>query len=134
MIALDTSAILAILIAEPEEDDFLRILANAATVVGAPTLVEARLVLESRLPGNAEAVLRDFIAKRGLTVVAFDQAMFEAALDAFTRYGKGRGHPAQLNFGDCFSYAVARTYAVPLLFKGNDFVHTDLVPAYAPAP
>ena len=56
--------------------------------------------------------------------------MFESAIDAFSRYGKGLGHKAGLNFGDCLAYAVARTHAAPLLFKGDDFVHTDIEPAH----
>ncbi|WP_375462806.1 type II toxin-antitoxin system VapC family toxin [uncultured Methylobacterium sp.] len=83
MIALDTSAILTILLREPEEDPFQRLIAGTRTLVGAPTRVESRLVLESRFPEAAEGVRRGFLAKRGLTVVAFDAAMFEAALDAF---------------------------------------------------
>lgn len=134
MIALDTSAIIATLVAEPEEFIFLRIIKANGAVVGAPTLVEVRLVLEGRASGRAEGLLRGFLASLSPKVVPFDAAMFEAAIDAFARYGKGRGHPANLNFGDCLSYAVARTHAVPLLFKGGDFVHTDLVPAYAAPP
>lgn len=91
-------------------------------------------MLEGRLPDIGESALRGFLSKRGLTIVPFDAAMFDAAIDAFARFGKGRGHPAKLNFGDCLSYAVARTHMVPLLFKGNDFIHTDLVPAYRPNP
>lgn len=68
-----------------------------------------------------------------MAIAPFDNAMLNTALDAFACYGKGRGHPAQLNFGDCLSYAVAKTLALPLLFKGHDFGHTDVVPAYTPA-
>ena len=134
MIAIDTSAILAIVLQEAEEAAFQAVLAASSPIIGAPTLVEARLVLESHYRVTAEAVLRGFIARHGLAVVSFDAAMFEAATAAFARFGKGRGHPAKLNFGDCMSYAVAKTHAVPLLFKGRDFIHTDLVPAYAPNP
>ena len=67
-------------------------------------------------------------------MIAVDtSASYGVAVDAFNRYGKGRGHPAQLNFGDCLSYAVARSRNLPLLFKGDDFARTDLVPAYGPA-
>lgn len=133
MIALDTSAILAILLDETEGEVFQLIIAGSRTLVGAPTLVEARLVLEGHPAHAAEAVLRDFVRRRNLIIVAFDVAMFEAAIGAFTRFGKGR-HPAKLNFGDCLTYAVAKTHDAPLLFKGNDFIHTDLIPAYVPSP
>ena len=63
-------------------------------------------------------------------VITFDETMAVIGIAAFDHYGKGRGHPAQLNFGDCLSYAVARSRNLPLLFKGDDFRRTDLVPAY----
>lgn len=134
MIALDSSAIVAILLLEAEEAAFRRAIVGSGAIVGAPTLVETRMVLESNLPANAEGRLRAFLTDNGVAIVPFDAAMFGAAIAAFARYGKGRGHPANLNFGDCLSYAVSKIRAVPLLFKGNDFVHTDLVPAYSPAP
>lgn len=134
MIARDSSAILAILLQEPEEEPFERLIAGTRTVVGAPTLVETRLVLESHFPGTAESALRSFLAARSLTIVAFDAMMVEAAIRAFEQFGRGRGHPAKLNFGDCLSYAVAKTLGAPLLFKGYDFIHTDLVSAYTPEP
>lgn len=138
MIALDTSAIIAILTAEAEaeaeEEIFLRMLTSGGVLVGAPTLVETRLVLESLAPGLATELLRRFIARKSISVVPFDIPMFEAASEAFTRFGKGRGHPARLNFGDCMAYGTAKVRAVPLLFKGNDFVHTDIEPAYRPVP
>ena len=133
MIALDSSAIVAVLLLEPEAADFRRTIAASGALVGAPTLVETRLVLESYLSGRAENALRAFLHGAGIAIVPFDAAMFEAAAEAFDRFGKGR-HPAKLNLGDCLSYAVARVHALPLLFKGGDFVHTDIVPAHAPAP
>lgn len=124
----------AILAAEPEADAFLRLLAIRRAIVGAPTLVETRMVLESHAPGHAESMLHRFVSRRSITIVAFDATMFESASEAFIRFGKGRGHPARLNLGDCLTYAVARVHGLPLLFKGNDFVHTDIEPAYRPAP
>ena len=96
--------------------------------------METRLVLESHAPGRADALLRHFVARKSITIIAFDAAMFQAASDAFARFGKGRGHPAKLNFGDCMAYATAKVRAVPLLFKGSDFVHTDIKPAYRSVP
>ncbi|UMY17897.1 type II toxin-antitoxin system VapC family toxin [Methylobacterium organophilum] len=132
MIAVDTSAIVAILTAEPEEEGFLRLIASGGAVIGAPTLVETRLVLESRMPGRAAVTLQGFLAWDRITIAAFDAGMFAIASEAFARFGKGRGHPAQLNFGDCLAYAVARAHALPLLFKGGDFVQTDVEAALLP--
>lgn len=134
MLVLDTSAIFAILAAEPEEDIFLKLLTAESALIGAPTLVETRMVLESHAPGRAKDMLDRLVARKSITIVHFDVAMFEAASEAFVRFGKGRGHPAKLNLGDCLTYAVAKVHALPLLFKGNDFVHTDIEPAYRPAP
>ncbi|GJD44625.1 Ribonuclease VapC42 [Methylobacterium cerastii] len=133
MIAIDTSAIVAILMRKPEADAFLRLILGEHVIVGTSTLIETCTVLEQKLPGQARRAVDRFLDDSLINIVAFDAAMFEAGADAFLRSGKGRGHPAQLNFRDCFTYAVARTYAVPLLFNGDDFVHTDFVPAFVPA-
>lgn len=133
MIALDTSSILAVLLNEPEGEAFGRIIAGRAAMVGAPTIVEARLAIQRRAATFADSLIAGFTARRSVSVLPFDAGMAGLALDAFNRYGKGRGHPAQLNFGDCLSYAVARSRNLPLLFKGDDFARTDLVPAYDPA-
>jgi ribonuclease VapC len=129
MIALDTSAIAAIAFGEPEADAFNRQIAIRGAVVGAPTLVEARLVLSSRMSG-ADRFMRMFLAPPELAPVDFSVEMYRVAGDAFERYGKGRGHPARLNFGDCLSYAVAKASGLPLLFKGGDFSLTDIRPAF----
>ncbi len=134
MIAIDTSAVVAILLQVPEADVFPRLIIGAQVIIGTPTLVETCLVLKQKLPGRARRAIDRFPDDCLIGIVAFDAAMFEAGADAFLRYGKGRGHPAKLNLGDCLSYAVAKIHAVPLLFKGKDFVHTDLVPACIPAP
>lgn len=131
MIAIDSSAIVAILLAEPETESFWHVIAQEQVVIGAPTLCETQMVLESRLRSGAGQAVADVIAAGAIRTMAFDRAMSEAAIAAFKLYGKGRGHPAKLNFGDCLSYAVAKIHAVPLLFKGDDFIHTDLVPAYS---
>jgi ribonuclease VapC len=75
---------------------------------------------------EAREDVMEFLGMAGIRVVAIDQADADTALDAFSRYGKGRGHPAQLNLGDCFAYAVTRNRGVPLLFKGDDFSKTDI--------
>lgn len=132
MIVLDSSAIVAIMLEEDEEEAFSEILGSNPTFVGAPTLVETRMVVDARLPAAGD-LLNKFLRDSAVTTVPFDAAMFVAAADAFTRYGRGR-HRARLNFGDCLSYGVASVMHLPLLFKGDDFVHTDIVPAYSPAP
>ena len=134
MIAVDTSAIVAIAMREAEGRDFDELIVRERALIGTPTLFETRLVLGSLMPTFADAFLDAFIARSSIAVTDFTLEMYRAAADAFSRYGKGQRRRACLNFGDCFSYAVARTHSVPLLFKGNDFVHTDLVPAYAPVP
>lgn len=133
MIALDTSAIVAIILDEPDAPKLKAIVSQRYCVIGAPTLCEARMALDRRLPGLAWQTLRQFVADEVVEVVSFDETMALVGIDAFTRYGKGRGHPAQLNFGDCLSYAVAKSRNLPLLYKGHDFARTDLVPAYDPA-
>ncbi|MCJ2015065.1 type II toxin-antitoxin system VapC family toxin [Methylobacterium sp. J-076] len=132
MIALDSSAIVAILLGEPEASAFRGIVAQGRCLIGAPTLCEARMALNRRLRNRAAQALERIVADGHIEVVSFDETMSAIGIDAFNRYGKGRGHPAQLNFGDCLSYAVAKSRGLPLLFKGNDFGRTDLVPAYAP--
>lgn len=133
MIALDTSAIVALALSEAEEEAFSRMIAMGA-VVGAPTLVETRLVLIDKLgaPGRADLFIEDFVGDPGLEVIAFSLDHYRAAHSAIDSFGKGRGNKAQLNFGDCMSYAVAKNENLPLLFKGDDFIHTDIRPAYLP--
>lgn len=132
MIVLDSSAIVAIMLEEDEEEVFSEILGIHRAFVGAPTLVETRMVVDARLPAAGD-LLNRFLRDGSVEIVPFDAAMFAAAAEAFTRYGRGR-HRARLNFGDCMAYAVASVMRLPLLFKGDDFVHTDIVPAHSPAP
>lgn len=134
MIVLDTSAIVAIAMEEPEGEIFDTLIAKNRTIIGTPTLLEARLVLGGLMPSFAEDFLDVLILRATVQPVAFTLQMYRFASDAFLRFGKGQGHPARLNFGDCQSYAVSKAHDAPLLFKGDDFVHTDVVPAYAPAP
>jgi ribonuclease VapC len=129
MIVLDASAVVAILLGEEEATDFSKIVASEPCLLGAPTLVEALIVLEKHLGDEANRFVWRFVSAYGVTILPFDAAMSEAATQAFRHYGKGHGHPARLNFGDCLAYAVAKRHALPLLFKGNDFVHTDIEPA-----
>jgi ribonuclease VapC len=129
MIALDTSAIIAIALNEREASDFNRQIALQEAIVGAPTLVESQLVLSQRASASAGDFLNLFVQRPSIHPVAFTLEMFWVAQDAFERFGRGKGHPAKLNFGDCLSYAVAKFHNVPLLFKGDDFPLTDIRPA-----
>jgi ribonuclease VapC len=129
-LVLDTSALVAILLDEPERDVFVQAVSNADHVlVSACTLVEARMVLHGRKGELMNLVLHDFLDQNHIDVVAVDMAQADAAHHAFLLYGKGSGHPAQLNFGDLFSYALARTRRLPLLYKGRDFAATDVASA-----
>lgn len=130
MIALDTSAIVAIALDEEEEEPFNKLIAAREALVGTPTLLEARLVLTSRIPNHADQFLDRFMRRPSVHPVAFSLPMYHAAVDAFDRFGKGKGHPAKLNICDCMAYAVARHHDVPLLYKGDDFSKTDIARAF----
>jgi ribonuclease VapC len=129
---VDSSALVAIVLVEPGWEVLRdRIAAAGRRAVSAVSLVEAGMVLESRL-GPAGALQFDSLVREaGLDVVAFDEAQSQLARDAFRRFGKGR-HPAGLDFGDCCAYAAARALGHPLLFKGDDFARTDVAEARRP--
>lgn len=121
---IDTSAIIAILADEPEGEVFLEAITNASRVsISAATYVEISLVLE-RFPEHAEA-LDEFLSALGIDIQPVTTTQARIARDAFHAYGKGR-HPAGLNYGDCFGYALAKASGEPLLFKGDDFTKTDV--------
>lgn len=133
MIAVDTSVLVAIAKEEPEHSRFGWLLAQGDAVIGTPVIVETKFVLSSILEApDVDAMIARMIGEGSLRPVDFTVEMADAAVEAFRRYGKGQGHPARLNFGDCMSYAVAKVLEAPLLFKGDDFRHTDIAPALAP--
>ncbi len=125
MIAVDTSVILTMALAEPEAERFTPLLGREAVAIGRPTLLEARMVLTGKGFPNASNIIDQLVQLPNVTAVAFDDAHYREAERAFDRFGKGR-HSAALNMGDCFSYAVAIVAEAPLLFKGNNFNKTDL--------
>lgn len=130
MIAIDTSAVIAILQGEPEARAFLERMARASSrLLSALSFQEAAMVLAGRRQ-NADAwsPLDDLIRQFETEIVPHDAALARIARDAFLRFGKGR-HPARLNCGDCASYALAKHRRIPLLFKGDDFTRTDITPA-----
>ena len=126
MIALDASAVVAIAMDEAEAETFERAIAAREAIIGAPTLFETRLVLSEKMPGFADAFLEAFVVPPDVRVVSFTHDMYRLSVEAFDKFGKGRRHPARLNFGACMAYAVARHYGVPLLYKGDDFTRTDI--------
>lgn len=126
MIAIDTSALLAILLREPTADRCKeRLEAGDQVLISAGTLAEALLVAHRRDLG---AAMDHLLTGLDLEIVAVDEAEARRVAQAHAKWGRDR-HAANLNFGDCFAYAVARRYDCPLLFVGNDFGRTDIAPA-----
>ena len=124
---IDTSALIAILDDEPERRLFNRMIeAATSTYVSAASLLETRIVLFARSGDAAVLALDAFLLKSRMKVVEVSPRIADIAFDAYRKYGKGTGHGAALNYGDCFAYALAKHLAAPLLFKGNDFPRTDL--------
>lgn len=123
---VDSSALIAVLTAEPEGRRLIDRLSTATTIrIGAATLVETGIVLVARLGLPGKTLLARFVEESGAEIVPLGDQHWSLAVDAFTRYGKGR-HPAALNFGDCLTYAVARLAGEPLLCLGDDFPQTDV--------
>ncbi len=127
---VDASAIIAVLTGEPEADMLADRLGEARGPITSPVAVfEATLGLcRKRHASVAEALadVREFLVAAGICIVPITDREAETALDASARYGKGRGHPARLNMGDCFAYAMAQNHRMPLLFEGDDFSKTDI--------
>ena len=122
---VDSSAILAILQRESEAAAFRHAIDRAPTaLIGAATLFECSMVLLSRRGEGGVDDLTGIIEGGAIQIVPVDEHHAALALDAFRRYGRGR-HRAGLNYGDCLSYALAKATGLPLLFKGDDFIHTD---------
>lgn len=123
---VDSSALVAIIFAEPDAAVFARLLMNEAHVrISSATVLETALVVSPDLGSE----LDEMIARLGLKITPFDAEHLAAARTAMEIYGKGRGGRAQLNYGDCMSYALAKVTGEPLLFKGDDFTRTDITPA-----
>ena len=128
---IDTSAVIAILQDEPERRAFIQAIDAADTrAMSVASFLEASMVVDARYGPDGVRDLDLLIAKARIDLVAVDVDQAHVARAAFRTYGKRR-HPAGLNFGDCFAYALARTLGEPLLFKGSDFSLTDLAMALA---
>ncbi len=123
---IDTSALVAILSDEPERPVFNEAIEKAnSRLMSAATFVEASIVIESSRGYDGLRDLDLFLASAGIQLVPVDEEQAHLARDAFRRYGKGH-HPAALNYGDCFTYALAKAAGLPVLFKGADFSQTDV--------
>lgn len=126
---IDTSALVAILLDEPERRRFNQTIESSARrLISAATLLEAAMVLEGRFGAAGGRVLDRFLLRAQFESIPVDAEQVGIARRAFRRYGKGR-HRAGLNYGDCFSYALAKAADEPLLYKGSDFAQTDVEPA-----
>jgi ribonuclease VapC len=123
---IDSSAILAVIGKEPGYEHIVhQLAASSATRIGAPTQLETGIVLTARFGPRGKTALARFLQESSIQTVAFGEAHASVALDAYSRFGKGR-HRAALNFGDCCTYAVASLAGEPLLCLGDDFPQTDL--------
>ena len=130
---IDTSAVLAILQDEPERRTFNEAIEAAdSRSLSVASFVEISIVIEARCGAEGIRHLDRFLDRAGVTVVGVDVEQGKLARQAFSRFGKGR-HAAGLNFGDCFSYALAQTLGEPLLYKGEDFSRTDVSSYPGPA-
>lgn len=127
---IDTSALLAILRAEPEAMSCAQAIELAASRrISAASFLEAAIVVDGTRDPVASRRLDDLLRAAEIAIVPVTEAQARLARDAYRDFGNGSGHPARLNFGDCFAYALARSMDEPLLFKGDDFTHTDITPA-----
>lgn len=129
---VDTSVVIAILRAECDARVFIEALGIATQrMMSAGSYLEAGIVMARR--DGRQDVLDEFIKRAEIEIAAVAEAEAREGLLAYQQYGRGSGHRANLNFGDCFAYALAKTQNLPLLFKGEDFIHTDIEPALKPA-
>ena len=126
MIVVDTSALIAILRSEPEADAFTRTIVDSNEArIGSPTVFEYLMVANGTRANRPDQRIEGVLWLPKMVQVEWTPAHARSAAEAFARYGKGR-HPAGLNFGDCMSYALAKSLDAPLLYKGEDFARTDI--------
>jgi ribonuclease VapC len=130
---IDASAMVAIIAKEPGNETLSRAIDAAAQRLTSPLAIwEAASGISRKVRSAARLelpVIEEFLRQAEITVETVDMEISRVALDAFDRYGRGSGHPAQLNMGDCFAYAFARSRGVSLLYVGNDFTQTDVLRA-----
>jgi len=127
MMVIDTSAVVAFLQSEPEADRIEQVLEHASELhMSAFNAFECRTVLYVRYGARGAADFELFLARAGIVVEPFDAEQVDSAFAAYRRFGKGTGHPARLNLGDCAAYALAQSLGLPLLYRGDDFARTDV--------
>jgi ribonuclease VapC len=127
---IDTSALIAILRAEPDASRYAGAIEAAGTRwLSAANFVEATAVIDASRDPIASRKFDDLLTEAEISIVAVTEDQAQIAREAYRDFGRGSGHPARLNLGDCFAYALAKAHGQPLLFKGDDFGHTDLTPA-----
>ncbi len=133
IITVDTSAFIAVLRNEPEARRYAQAMLTARGVlVSAATYVETGIVADAATPAHGKPAVNpadgfdELLREVNAEIVPVNAEMARLARIAYRRYGRGSGHPAKLNYGDCFSYALATLRGTPLLFKGSDFIHTDV--------
>jgi ribonuclease VapC len=127
---LDTSAIAGVIFRERGHHRLETLMEDQPLAIGAPTLVEATIVMVRKFDLHGRALLAQFLEHNRVLTLPFAAGHWQLAAEAFIRYGKGR-HPAALNYGDCMTYATAKLAEAPLLFVGEDFAKTDLQAALA---
>jgi ribonuclease VapC len=126
-VIVDTSALIAIIRGEPEAAKFMECIEHEAELrISAASYLEAAIVLDGTDDPVVSARLDTFLTEYEVGIEPVTGAQARIAREAYRGFGKGRKHPANLNFGDCFAYALAKAMREPLLFKGNDFRHTDV--------
>ena len=126
---VDTSALFAIMAHEPERAEFLAAMQAAPSVqMSAATYVELGVVIDARRNALDSRALDDLLRNLGVEVAPVTGEQATVARAAYRDFGRGSGHPPRLNFGDCFAYALSKVSGEPLLFKGDDFGHTDITP------
>lgn len=125
---VDSSALVALLLGEPETSSFVAAIGAASRrLLSAPSYVETAIVMMARSGPEAREKLDRLLSDLAIEIVPFTRDQAALAITAYQQYGKGRGQAAGLNFGDCFTYALAKLRNEPVLFKGNDFSRTDLL-------
>jgi ribonuclease VapC len=130
-VIIDTSAIIAIMKNEPDAEDYRQCLSmrNEPAKISAASYLETSIVVDRAEQALLSERLDQMLTEEEIEIVPFTAAQSQIARAAYRQYGKGSGHPAQLNFGDCFAYALAKDSGEALLFKGSDFSQTDVVAA-----
>jgi ribonuclease VapC len=128
-VILDTSALIAILYREPEADEFIDLINDSEAKLSAASYVETGAVIDKAGDPVASRELDDLLALGEVRIEPLTEHQAQIARQAYRDFGKGSGHPAQLNLGDCFAYALAKTADEALLYKGNAFSHTDVTAA-----